>query len=95
MKAAANPADDFIRAVAEMAAGIVHERLVARGPNEPSPESPYVTAEDAADLLRTSRRRVYRLVHEGRLEGVKDGSRLLMVRASIDRHLRASGEGDE
>jgi excisionase family DNA binding protein len=83
-----------MRAVAEMAADLVQQRLTMRGPDDPSPRSPYVTAEEAADLLRTSRRRVYRLAHEGHLMGVKDGSRLLIVRESIDRHLRPLGEGE-
>lgn len=95
MKPSATPADDFVRAVAEMAADLVYQRLTARAPDDPSPRSPYVTTEEAAGLLRTSRRRFYRLVHDGRLDGVKDGSRLLVVRASIDRHLRPSGEGEE
>lgn len=83
-------ADAFVHAIAERAAEIVREQFVTRAPDDPSPRSPYVTASEAADLLRTSPRRIYRLVYEGRLEGVKDGSRLLIVRVSIDRHLRPS-----
>jgi excisionase family DNA binding protein len=50
--------------------------------------SPYLTASEAADVLRCDRRRIYRMVHDGRIAGVKDGSRVLVERASIEAYLR-------
>jgi excisionase family DNA binding protein len=89
------PLDELVEVLAERlaekAVEMVRRDLAARGPDDPSPRSPYVTPQDAADLLCTTRKRIYRLVHEGRLEGVKDGGRLLIVRASLDRHPRPAG----
>ncbi len=50
------------------------------------------TAEETADLLRRSKRTVYRLIDEGWLDAVRPregrGSRFLVPRASIGKYLR-------
>ncbi|MEO7037656.1 MAG: helix-turn-helix domain-containing protein [Polyangiaceae bacterium] len=54
---------------------------------------PFVTAPEAADVLRISKRTLYRLVAAGRLQAIRHseagGARLLIPRASIERYLRA------
>ncbi len=52
--------------------------------------SPFLTADEAADLLRCRRRRVYELVGDGRLTRHGDGRRLLLRREEVER--LASGE---
>ena len=52
-----------------------------------------LTPDEAAELLRCDRRRVYRMHSEGRLAGVKDGARLLIPRAEVERHLRREPPG--
>lgn len=50
---------------------------------EPSRPSPFMTAEEAADLLRCRKRRIYELVGDGRLERCGDGRRLLVRRSAV------------
>lgn len=70
--------------VASRAEAILRERLEEVG----SPAaSPYLTVAEAAELLRSSRQRVYDLVSDGRLTRRKDGSRVLVARAEIEAYL--------
>ena len=51
----------------------------------PAPVSPYLTAAEAAELLRCRRRRIYELVQDGRLTRRGDGRRLLVSREEVKR----------
>lgn len=63
-------------------------RLAPRLPQAtPTVPRPYLTVEEAADLLRCRPQRIYNLVSAGRLRRVKDGSRLLIRAADLERHL--------
>jgi excisionase family DNA binding protein len=67
--------------------------LNAGSPNEAgdSQRSPYLTAEETADLLRTTRQAVWALAERGRLPGArKFGRRLLVRRADLVRSIEAS-----
>jgi excisionase family DNA binding protein len=66
----------------------VVSRLIADGLVHAPTRSPYLTASEAAEVLRCDRRRIYRMVSDGRIAGVKDGSRVLVDRASIEAYLR-------
>lgn len=52
--------------------------------------SPYLTADEAADVLRCRRRRIYELCSDGRLTRHGEGRRLLVARAEVER--LAAGE---
>ncbi len=52
--------------------------------------SPFLTAAEAADLLRCRKRRIYELVADARLTRQGDGRRLLVRRAEVER--LAAGE---
>jgi excisionase family DNA binding protein len=58
------------------------ERRLAEPPSE------YLTAAEAAGLLRSSRQRVYDLVSAGRLSRFRDGRRLLLSRVELEAYLR-------
>lgn len=45
--------------------------------------SPFVTPDEAAELLRCRRRRIYELVGDGRLKRHGDGRRLLLRRDEV------------
>jgi excisionase family DNA binding protein len=68
--------DDALQAIV---AAVVTEK--------PEPLSPYMTVVEAADYLRCSRQRVDDLLSQRRLTRHKDGSRTLVSRAEIERHL--------
>jgi excisionase family DNA binding protein len=51
-------------------------------PAEAAP-SPFLTADEAAELLRCRKRRVYELVGDGRLLRHGEGRRLLLRRADV------------
>jgi len=74
--------DEAIAAIAERAAALVLERLTP-----PTPTSEYLSVDEAADLLRSGRQRVYDLCSSGRLRRYKDGARVLVSRAEIEAHL--------
>ncbi len=50
---------------------------------EAEPASEFLTAVQAADLLRCNRQRVYDLVSTGRLTRYKEGGRTLLRRADV------------
>lgn len=70
---------DLIEQIARRAADILAER-VAHVPD-------YLTAAEAASLMRCSKQRVYDLTSAGRLPVCKDGSRSLYRRSDVDRYL--------
>lgn len=73
--------DDELAPLAERLAGLVGNRSAP----PPRPASPYLTAEEAAELLRCRRRRIYELVGDGRLTRHGDGRRLLLRREEVER----------
>ena len=60
-------------------------REAERGSRSPIPG--YITAAEAADVLRCSVRRIYRLVETGQLKATKDGRRVLVLEEGLRRHL--------
>lgn len=71
---------------AELKEEVVKE-LQAQARRSKSQHPGYVTAAEAAEILRCSVRRIYRLVELGHLTAVKDGRRLLVHEDAISRHL--------
>jgi excisionase family DNA binding protein len=67
--------------IAERVADLLAERARPTLPD-------LLTAEEVAQLLRTTRKRVWRMTSDGRLQKVKDGGRVLIPRAEVERHLR-------
>ena len=67
----------------------VDERLGARSAGRMAarqrPE--FLNVQEAAELLRCDRQRVYDLVSSGRLTRLKNGTRVLVRRAEIEAHL--------
>ena len=49
--------------------------------------SPYLTVLEAAALMRASRGRIYDLLSQRRLTKYRDGTRVLLSRAEIERYL--------
>ncbi len=82
--------DALVDAIAERAAEIVLERL---GEREALAGSPYLSVDEAAEYLRSSRQRVYDLLSSGRLSRHKDGSRVLVARAELEAHLAGEAVG--
>jgi len=60
---------------------------VAPDAGNSAPESPYLSAEEAAAYLRCSRQRVYDLLSARRLTRIKDGSRTLLARSEVEEYL--------
>ena len=54
--------------------------------------SPYMTVAEAADYIRSRPQRIYDLVSSQRLPKHKDGSRVLILRADLDRYLTGRGQ---
>jgi excisionase family DNA binding protein len=77
--------DSLVETIAERAAALVLERLDGKAKQ---PE--LLSVPEAAELLRCSRQRVYDLLSAGRLERLKDGSRVLVRRADVIAHLLPS-----
>jgi excisionase family DNA binding protein len=75
--------DDVVETIIARAAELVLERLEAERP----PASEYLSVEEAAELLRSSRQRVYDLCSSGRLRRYKDGARVLVSRAELEGYL--------
>lgn len=79
--------EEMLEAIATRAAAIVLERLATQNGRR---ESDYLTVAETAELLRSSRQRVYDLLSDGRLTRHKDGSRVLVSRAELVAHLLPS-----
>lgn len=62
----------------------VLREALAPAPSVPA-TGPYLTADEAAELLRCRRRRIYELVGDGRLARHGDGRRLLLRRDEVER----------
>lgn len=70
---------ELITAIAEQVA----ERIgVTKSP------SPYLTVDEAAEVLRCAPKRIYDLTSQRRLDFEKDGSRTLIRREAIDNYLK-------
>lgn len=74
--------EELVDAIAERAAELVLERLA-----EPMPAQPYLSVDEAAELLRAKPQRIYDLLSTGRLTRFKDGSRVLVSRAELEAYL--------
>jgi excisionase family DNA binding protein len=66
--------------IVERVAAVVLERVQA-------PASAYLTVDEAAELLRCKPQRVYDLLSSRRLTKLKDGTRVLLLRAELDEYL--------
>lgn len=77
--------DELVERVADR----VLERLGGVAAAEPASE--FLTVDEAAAVLRSSRQRVYDLLSDGRLTRHKDGSRVLISRAELVAHLCPNG----
>jgi excisionase family DNA binding protein len=65
----------------------IADRVAALLADRQPPDRRYLTAEQAADYIATSRERIYDLVETGKLTPRRDGRRLLFRRADLDRYL--------
>jgi excisionase family DNA binding protein len=54
-------------------------------------DSPYLSVREAAAFLRCQPQRVYDLLSDGRLRRVKEGSRVLVLRADLEAYLGQRG----
>lgn len=77
-------------ALPDEALAVLAERLAPLLPARAAETSSFLTPDEAAEVLRCGRRRVYDLVGDGRLVRYGDGRRLLVRRADVLR--LASGE---
>lgn len=76
----------------ETLAARVAELLAERMPSAPRDMSPWLDVTEAAAVyLRCKPKRVYDLVSQSRLPAHRDGSRLLFMRAKVDRRHPARG----
>jgi excisionase family DNA binding protein len=78
-----NLSPDVFEALAQRVAEVLAERHAVAD----TPESELMTVVEAADHLRCKSQRIRDLLSQGRLEGVKDGRRRLITRASVEAHL--------
>lgn len=69
-----------VEAIVERVAELVAERQ-----RRPAPASPFLTRDEAAEILRCRARRIYELVGDGRLTRHGDGRRLLVSREEVER----------
>ena len=74
--------DDVLDAIAARAAELVLDRL-----QQSAAATPYLSVDEAAEVLRAKPPRVYDLLSSGRLSRFKDGSRVLVSRAELEAHL--------
>lgn len=72
--------DEELAPLAERLAPLVGKATASRGEG-----SPFLSADEAAELLRCRKRRVYELVGDGRLTRHGDGRRLLLRREEVER----------
>jgi excisionase family DNA binding protein len=72
------PADVVAAIAAQMAAQVQAE---------PASVGPYLTVAEAAEYLRAKPQRVYDLLSARRLTRHKEGSRTLLLRSELERHV--------
>jgi excisionase family DNA binding protein len=82
--------DELVERAARRAAELVLERLDRSGAGH---ASPYLSVEEAAELLRAKPQRIYDMRSAGRLTRFGDGSRALISRAEIEAHLAGGTNG--
>jgi excisionase family DNA binding protein len=68
---------------AELTPEAVAELRAALALGQERVESPFLTPDEAAELLRCGRRRIYDLVRDGRLRRCGEGRRLLVRREDV------------
>jgi excisionase family DNA binding protein len=74
----------FVEALVERVVEQVHETL---GQTSALPETTLLSVPEAAAYIRARSQRVYDLVSQRRLTPVRDGKRVLIEKAELDRHL--------
>ena len=74
-----------LEALALRAAEIIADR--ARTSSQARSDSPYLSVQEAAALLRSKPQRVYDLLSSRRLSRFKDGSRVLISREEVEAYL--------
>ena len=89
---------DLIDALADLVAERLAEKLAAeegeaRAATPPDSPDRLLTVAEAAEYLRAKPQRIYDLIGQGRLEVERDGNRVLIRKAVIDRHLMNGGTG--
>lgn len=72
--------DSLIEAVTQRVADLLAERQRPAAPD-------LLTVDEAAELLRSKRQRVYDLISQGRLPCLRDGSRVLIRRTALLEYL--------
>lgn len=77
---------ELVEVIAQRAADIAEEREGNRA--KLLDDQALLTPQEAADILRCKKQRVYELHHSGRLPGMKEGGRLLFRRGDLRRVLR-------
>jgi excisionase family DNA binding protein len=71
--------EELVDLIAERAAALVAEQR-----ERPTPPSPWMTVDEAAEHLRCSRQRVFDLRSAGVLTAHREGSRALLSRAEVE-----------
>ena len=86
-------APEALEALEELVAAQVDARLrvLSAGRIAGRQRPDFLTVQEAADVLRADRQRVYDLVSSGRLTRHKDGSRVLVRRAELEAYLNGNG----
>ncbi len=79
------PAEAFEEIVAEVTSRVLAE--IRAEQSAASGGSPYLSVREAAELMRASRGRIYDLLSQRRLTRYRDGTRVLLSRAEIERYL--------
>jgi excisionase family DNA binding protein len=74
--------DDLADQIAAKVAELLVDQLGA-----PVDPDRLMTVPEAAEYLRAKPQRVYDLVGQGRIEAERDGTRVLIRKAALDRHL--------
>jgi excisionase family DNA binding protein len=76
--------DELIDSIAHRSAALVIDQIAI----DAERSSPYLTVREAAEFLRCTRQRIYDLLSSRRLTRFKDGTRVLIAREELERHVR-------
>lgn len=79
--------EPLLEQIAQRVAELVAERQA------PDVSSPWLNADEAADYLRCSRKRIHDLVSQHRIPAHRDGTRLLFRRDELDEYLLRGAGG--